>query len=473
MLQIERRIAKGVAAVATFDQNIFRAYDIRGNTQSSLTPSVAKLVGLAFGSYLKKFNEHTAVVGRDNRYSSPELQKALCDGILATGSNVIDIGQVITPVFYYAQKLFGIGSGVMVTGSHNPPEDNGFKITVGGNTLFEEQIQELKNIILKNQYLLEDRGKYELRPVTDTYVNMLQKKITLGKRKIKIVVDAGNGTASDFAPPLLEALGCQVIPLYCHPDPSFPHHHPDPVDPKNLVDLQQKVLAEKADLGIAYDGDGDRIGVVDDQGNILWGDQLMILYWREILPRYPGSTALVEVKCSQALIDEIVRLGGKPVFSRTGHSLIKNLMKKTGSIFTGEMSGHMFFADEYYGYDDALYATLRLLRILSQTSLPLSQLLQDIPQYYATPETRVPCPDEVKFNLVDEIKKELSPRYPVITVDGVRVQFPYGWGLVRASNTQPVLVLRCEAISPEKLLVVKQFFSTLLLKKLQIEHIYW
>lgn len=455
------------------DPSIFKAYDIRGNTKTSLTRATAQKIGLALGTYMKKQQQTTAVVGHDNRLSSPILKEALYQGILLTGVNVIDIGQVITPVLYYSQQLLGIGSGVMVTGSHNPPEDNGFKIVVGSNNLVEQQIVELSNIINTENFEFAKAGKYESLFVTASYLNMLKSKISLGPRRLKIVVDAGNGTASDFAPVILSDLGCEVIPLFCESDPTFPNHHPDPVLPANLNDLQEKVLETGADLGVAYDGDGDRLGVVDERGNILWGDQLMILFWREILPRFPQTPVLIEVKCSQALIDEVTRLGGNPVFTRTGHSLIKNLMKKNGSVFTGEMSGHMFFADEYYGFDDAIYATLRLLRILSQTNLPLSSLLADTPRYFATPETRVVCPNEQKFHIIEELKRELSTSYPLITIDGIRLQFPDGWGLIRASNTESVLVLRAEAKSPEKLTVIKCFLKSLLKNKLPQSKLDW
>jgi phosphomannomutase len=284
---------------------------------------------------------------------------------------------------------------------------------------------------------------------------MLADKIRLGPRRLRVVVDCGNGTASLIAPQVLTDLGCDVIRLYCESDPRFPHHHPDPVDPHNLQDLIAAVKGEGADLGLGFDGDGDRLGVVDDQGEILWGDLLMILFWREILPKYPGTVGIVEVKCSQALYEEIARLGGRPIYYRTGHSLIKAKMREVGAVFTGEMSGHMFFADEYYGYDDAVYAAARLLRILTHTPQPLSALLADVPRLPTTPEIRVDCPDEVKFDVVAALTDEFRRRFPVIDVDGVRILFPHGWGLIRASNTQPALVLRAEAASPAELDAIK------------------
>jgi len=280
---------------------------------------------------------------------------------------------------------------------------------------------------------------------------MLKDKIRLGPRKLKVAVDCGNGTASLFARQILEAWGCEVIPLYCESDGSFPNHQPDPVKTANLAELRKTVVEKGADAGIAFDGDADRIGVVDETGGIIWGDLLMCLYWREIMARYPGSQAIIEVKCSQSLVDEVVRLGGRPFFYKTGHSLIKAKMKEIGAVFTGEMSGHMFFADEYYGFDDAYYAAGRLLRILSNSKVPLSKMLAQIPKYYSTAETRVPCPDQDKFQVVTGMVEKFRRAFDVIDVDGVRVLFGDGWGLVRASNTQPVLVARCEAKTPEGL----------------------
>ena len=293
------------------------------------------------------------------------------------------------------------------------------------------------------------------------YLEMLKAKITLA-RPLKVVVDCGNGTASLFAEELFTSLGCNVIPLYCESDSTFPNHHPDPVDPENLADLIEVVKREQADLGLAFDGDGDRIGAVDEKGQIMWGDQMMILFWRELLPKYPRAQAIVEVKCSQALPEEIARLGGKPFFYRTGHSLIKAKMREIDAIFTGEMSGHMFFADEYYGYDDALYAAARLLRLLSQQDQPLSHLLRGVPKYHATPELRVDCADKDKFQVVSDITASFKEKHDVIDVDGARVLFPDGWGLVRASNTSPKLVVRCESKTPEGLARIKKELSAAL-----------
>lgn len=430
---------------------IFRQYDIRGHAERDLDGETVRFIGQAFGTYLQDHGTESVLVGRDNRLSSERLHKAILAGLLAAGCHVIDIGLVATPILYYAREYYQVDGGVMITGSHNPPDENGFKLACGPGTIYGQEILRLKEIIEQNEFR-SGTGNLKVRNVSEAYIKMLHEKIILGPRRLKVAVDCGNGTASLFAEKILEGWGCEVIPLYCESDGSFPNHHPDPVKTANLTDLRKAVLKEKADLGVAYDGDADRIGVVDDRGEVIWGDKLMCLYWREILFHYPGTLAIIEVKCSQALVDEVKRLGGKPVFYKTGHSLIKAKMRETGAVFTGEMSGHMFFADEYYGFDDAFYATGRLLRILSQTEKPLSQLLADLPHYYTTAETRIPCKDDqAKFAVVTHLVDKFRQNYEVIDVDGMRVLFPDGWGLVRASNTQPVLVARCEAKTPEGL----------------------
>ncbi|OGR98586.1 MAG: phosphomannomutase, partial [Elusimicrobia bacterium RBG_16_66_12] len=339
----------------------------------------------------------------------------------------------------------------MITASHNPAEFNGFKLAHGFGTLYGEEIQQVRALAGTTEVSAQRIGGVTHDDVVPPYRVMMRKKIRLGPRRLRVVLDCGNGTASLVAPDVLRDLGCEVIPLYCDSDPRFPNHHPDPTQEENLRDVIATVRREGADVGIGLDGDGDRIGVVDDQGRIIWGDTLMILFWREILPKHPGTVGIVEVKCSQTLYDEIMRLGGRPIFYKTGHSLIKAKMKEVGAVFTGEMSGHMFFADEYYGYDDAVYAAARLLRILSHSDRSLSALLADVPRLPSTPEIRVDCPDEVKFEVVRAVTEAFRREYQVIDVDGVRVLFPDGWGLIRASNTQPALVVRAEAKTPEGL----------------------
>ncbi|HHV61309.1 MAG TPA: phosphomannomutase/phosphoglucomutase [Firmicutes bacterium] len=434
---------------------IFREYDIRGVAERDLTSDVVYALGQAIGTYLQNAGEKEAIVGRDNRISSPRLRDALVDGITSTGCNVLDIGVVITPAFYYARIFYGINGGAMITASHNPPEFNGFKVAFGPGTLYGEQIQDLRKLAESGDFA-RGRGRVSTADPREAYISMIAEKIQLGPRRLKVAVDCGNGTASFFAGDLMHKLGCDVIPLYCESDPAFPNHFPDPVRPQNLGALIDAVRSQGADLGVAYDGDGDRIGVVDEKGDIIWGDRLMVLFWREILPKHPGATAIIEVKCSQALVEEVERLGGRPMFYKTGHSLIKAKMREIGAVFTGEMSGHMFFADEYYGFDDALYASARLLRILSNTDATLSELLGDVPKYPATPETRVPCPDREKFNVVRSIQEHFKALYPVIDIDGARIIFPSGWGLVRASNTGPELVVRAEAKTGDALDKIKK-----------------
>lgn len=427
---------------------IFREYDLRGVVDVDISPSGVVELGKAFGTYLNQQGLTQAVLGWDSRASSPAYRDALTKGLTSTGIDVVDIGQVTTPIFYWARVRYGLEAGVMITASHNPAEYNGFKLAGRGKgTLFGDEIQKVRRIMEAGTFAHGEGTVSHENPVPE-YLAMLKEKIQLGPRSLKVVVDCGNGTPSLFVRDAMKAFGLtDVTYLYCDVDPTFPNHHPDPVVAKNLVDLIARVKKEEADLGVAFDGDGDRIGVVDEQGNILWGDRLMILYWREILPKHPGTSAIVEVKCSQTLVQEIERLGGKPLFYKTGHSLIKDKMRELDAVFTGEMSGHMFFADEYYGFDDAFYATGRLLRIVSNTNAKLSQLLADVPIPPSTPEVRIDCPDEQKFQVVDTLRRQFAadPSVTVIDVDGVRVNFAHGWGLVRASNTQPALVARAEA----------------------------
>lgn len=425
---------------------IFRQYDIRGLAERDLTDDTVELLGKAFGTYVRRAGSEKVLVGRDNRLSSERLQEALVRGLLAVGCEVIDIGLVVTPALYYARVHYGIDGAVMITGSHNPPEDNGFKMALGGGTIYGADIQKLQKMMEEKDFATGS-GKLEKRDGVSPYLSMLREKINLGPRRLKVAVDCGNGTGSLFAEDVLRGWGCEVVPLYCTSDGAFPHHQPDPVKTANLTELRRAVVETGADLGVAFDGDADRIGVVDESGGIIWGDMLMCLYWREIMEKHPGARAIIEVKCSQALVDEVVRLGGEPFFYKTGHSLIKAKMKEVDAVFTGEMSGHMFFADEFFGFDDALYAAGRLFRIVSHSDEKLSQMLAGLPEYYATAETRVPCADQDKFTVVQGLVERFRKEYEVIDVDGVRVLFGDGWGLVRASNTQPVLVARCEANS--------------------------
>ncbi|MEL7567271.1 MAG: phosphomannomutase/phosphoglucomutase [Dehalobacterium sp.] len=434
---------------------IFRQYDIRGVFEKDLTERDGELIGKAFGTLVREHGESRVIVGQDNRKSSPVLHQHVVQGLLSTGVNVVDIGVVVSPIFYFSTHLYGIGSGIMITASHNPADYNGFKVQFGGHTIYGEALKSLRQ---KANAGIFDQGTgiWEHRSPVHDYFEMIKGKVKLEKRKLKVVVDCGNGTAGLFAPNILKELGCEVIPLYCESNPEFPHHFPDPVRPENLKDLIKTVRKCRADVGIGFDGDGDRLGVVDDQGNIIWGDILMILFWREILPQYPGTPGIVEVKCSELLVEEIARLGGKPLFYKTGHSLIKAKMRELKAVFTGEMSGHMFFADEYYGFDDAIYAAARLLRIIGDSGQPLSRLLSDLPQTYSTPELRISCPEEEKKYYVAKAMKYLESKdVEIIDVDGVRAKFAEGWGLVRASNTGPELIVRCEGKTPDVLAKIK------------------
>ena len=424
--------------------HIFREYDIRGKAQTDFTDEVVELLGRGLGTYFQQKGERDVVVCRDNRASSPRLNVALNKGLLLAGCNVIDIGENPTPVCYFALHHLAKTAGVMITGSHNPPEDNGFKISSSGSTIYGKEIQRIKELINQGSFT-SGLSQLITKDVSRKYIHHLTSIIQV-KRPLKVVIDAGNGTAGGLAWELYKKLGCEVVGLYIDSDNRFPAHHPDPTLPENLADLQEMVLQVKADVGLAFDGDGDRLGVVDNHGNILWGDILQILFWREILPKNPGTPVIVEVKCSQALVEEAKKLGGKPFFYKTGHSLIKAKMREVDALFTGEMSGHFFFADEYFGYDDALYAGARLLRLLSEQPLPLSDFLCDIPAYQATPEIRLICPDEIKKGVIQRVREKfLSDDYEVMDIDGARVIFPEGWGLLRASNTQPVVVMRAEA----------------------------
>jgi len=439
-----------------FMKNIFRQYDIRGIVGEELNEQTMHDIAKAFATMAIREGHMSILIGRDNRKSSPLMREIMVEAIQNTGCDVIDLGIVISPVFYFAARHLKIDAGVMITASHNPGEYNGCKLLLGDSTIYGEKIQDIRRLVERQDFFSGPRGSIKYVDINDAYAQMIKEKIKLGPKKLKVALDCGNGTASFFAPQIFRSLGCEVIELYCDSNPDFPHHHPDPVDPENMRDLVEMVKNSHADLGIGLDGDGDRLGVVDNKGRLTWGDMLMILFWRDILPRCPGTNCIVEVKCSQALIDEIERLGGNPLIYKTGHSLIKAKMKETGAIFTGEMSGHMFFADDYYGYDDAIYAAARLLLLLSYSELSLSDMLSDVPQYYSTPEIRLPSSDEEKFAVVEKVTNHFREQYKIIDIDGARILFPEGWGLVRASNTGPELIVRCEAKTASSLEAIKE-----------------
>src|SRR3990172_937141 len=487
---------------------IFREYDIRGVVGEDLTKDTARLIGWAFVRYLleakrlppSKAEELTVAVGRDVRLHSEMLCNGLIDGITSAGARVIDIGICPTPLVYFSLYNINVDGGVMITGSHNPPEFNGFKLCAGKEALHGDSIQEIRQIIEKEKPAFDASSsgqvieKVEHIEIIPFYLAYLKEQFVFRDQvinpAIKVVVDSGNGTAGGIAPVILREMGCDVIELYSQPDGLFPNHHPDPTVPENLEDLIKSVRKNNADLGVAYDGDADRIGVVDETGDIIWGDRLMIIYAREILKEWPGGTVVSEVKASQALYDAVEKSGGNPIMWKAGHSLIKAKMREVEAVLGGEVSGHIFFADRFYGYDDAIYATCRLIEILKRERVSgiretgekgqkgevrrgVSFLLEDVPATYTTPEIRVPCPDEIKFQVVEKIqdmfssgsvtaKQKQLPVREVITVDGARVVFEHGWGLIRPSNTQPVLVLRFEADSEQNLAEIRTYMEGVL-----------
>jgi phosphomannomutase / phosphoglucomutase len=428
---------------------IFREYDIRGVAAEELLDAGVAQLGQAFGTYLARHSGKKVGLGRDTRLSCPRLRDALIGGLKASGCEVTDIGVVPTPVLYYSVVHLHTDGGVMITGSHNPPEFNGFKVVCGASTIHGEAIQEIRRMI-ETGALDCGPGSETTADVVTPYVDEVAAQFHF-PRRVRAVFDAGNGTGGPVMRRILERLNVDATEMFFEMDGRFPNHHPDPTVPKNLDALIAKVHETGADLGIAFDGDTDRIGAVDDRGTIIYGDQLMILYGREILTRKPGATFIGEVKCSQLMYDDLAARGGNPIMWKTGHSLIKAKMKETGAALAGEMSGHMFFADRYYGFDDALYAACRLLEIVANSGQPLSSLLADLPPTVTTPEIRFDCPDELKFEVVSRAAADLRARHKTVDVDGVRVLFNGGWGLVRASNTQPVLVMRFEAATPAEL----------------------
>ena len=429
---------------------IFREYDIRGRAEQDFDAAFARALGRGYAAYL---TERGAAggrigVGRDCRLTSDAYAAAIRQGLLESGLDVVDLGVCPTPVAYFALFDLDLAGALQVTGSHNPAEDNGFKICVGRSTIHGAEIQALRALIESGR-APSGRGHLETVDIVARYRSYLVSRLPQFARPIRAVVDAGNATAGPIAPPILRALGCTVDELHCTLDGRFPNHHPDPTVVENLRDLIARVRADGAEVGLAFDGDADRLGVVDREGRVVWGDELLILFARDLLRARPGATVVSEVKCSQRLYDDIAARGGRAIMWRAGHSPIKAKMRETGALLAGEMSGHLFFADEYFGYDDAIYAACRLLDILGRTGQRIDELLADLPPAYATPEIRVDCPDAIKFKVVEAALQHFRAGHDVIAVDGVRVRLPHGWGLIRASNTQPALVLRFEADSPE------------------------
>jgi len=428
---------------------MYREYDIRGIVDEDFDEDDCITLGKGFGTYFHRQGIRRIALGRDCRLSSPTLRDRLKEGLLSTGCDIVDVGICPTPTLYFAIRHLKVDGGIMITASHNPPDYNGFKVCRGFETIYGEEIQGLRRLVEAGDFVT-GAGSYSSYEIIEPYIERLRKDMVISST-LRIGFDAGNGTGGPVGLRLLESFGCEVHGLYCDMDGSFPNHAPDPTVLDNMKDLIQEVKAHHLDLGIGVDGDGDRIGVVDGSGNMVFGDMLLIIFARDVLVDHPGATIISEVKSSDRMYRDLEARGGKAIMWKTGHSLIKSKMKETKALLAGEMSGHMFFADRYYGYDDAIYASCRLLEVMSKTGKSVDQLLADVPSSYTTPEIRVDCPDAKKFSLVDRLRERFSKEYSVIDVDGVRIVFEDGWGLVRASNTQPALVLRFEAQSKERL----------------------
>jgi phosphomannomutase/phosphoglucomutase len=434
---------------------IFRAYDVRGVADVDLTDEVALGLGRAYAAEIRAAGGTRVTLGRDCRLHGPRLREAFATGLLESGLDVIDVGVVPSPLLYFSVFHHDTDGGVQITGSHNPSDYNGFKMMQGKASLHGDAIQRLRTRMEQRDFV-SGSGTLVEDPIFDAYVDYVVDNITLGDRPLRVVVDGGNGTGGPAAVAILERLGVEIVPKFIEMDGRFPNHHPDPTVAENLQDVIAAVHETKADLGVAYDGDADRIGVVDESGEIIWGDRLMIILSRAILADNPGAAIVSEVKCSQTLFDDIAAHGGRPIMSQVGHSIIKERMLQEGSLLGGEMSGHIFFKHRWFGFDDAVYTTMRLLEILSRTEAPLSSLFADVPKTHVTPEIRLPCSDDTKFDVVEQAVGHFKASYPVIDIDGARIDFGDGWGLIRASNTQPVIVLRAEADSADVLGRIRQ-----------------
>lgn len=443
--------------MAYINPQIFREYDIRGIVDDDLNADVLERIGKAYGTYMKDYGAKVVSIGRDCRLSSPEYAKAMSRGINSTGIDVIDIGMVSTPMLYFSLYNLDVGGGVMITASHNPGEYNGIKLCRGKDSVFGAQIQKIREIAEGGEFAL-GKGSVKEMDIEELYVKFLKENIDM-KPGIRAGIDYGNGMVGMIGPRVFREFGCDVTELYVTPDGTFPNHHPDPTVEENLAQLIETVRSGELPLGIGFDGDGDRMGVVDENGNIIWGDMLVLVFARDVLSRKPGAKIIGDVKCSNRLFNGIREAGGEAIMWKTGHSLIKDKMKVEKASLAGEMSGHIFFADKFFGYDDALYASLRLLEIMSKTGKNLSQLLEGIPPAVSTPEIRVDCPEAIKFRVVETVKQELGKAYRIIDIDGVRIEFPDGWGLIRASNTQPALVLRFEAQTGERLREIRSLIE--------------
>ncbi len=441
--------------MTSFNPNIFREYDIRGHAERDLSNDLSRDLGRAYGTYVGRAGGRNITISRDCRLSSPRLHEAFVDGILSTGLSVVDIGVGPTPLLYFAVFHEESDGGVQITGSHNPGGDNGYKMMRGRHTLAGFEIQALRKLIETRDFVTTTRGRHVERSMLPPYTSFMRANFAFARTDIGFAIDAGNGAGGPLAVAAMRAVGLSPQAILCEMDGNFPVHHPDPSLPENLELLASNVREKKYELGIAYDGDADRIGVVDERGVPLYGDRLLILFAREVLKSRPAAAIIGEVKCSDVLYEDIARKGGRPVMWKTGHSLIKKKMQEEGALLAGEMSGHMFFADRYYGFDDAIYASLRLLEIVANSRKTLTELLVDVPKTHSTPELRVECSDETKFDIVQRVLAHYQPTHDVVDVDGARIKFDGGWGLVRASNTQPVLVLRFEAETESRLAEIR------------------
>ncbi|MEK7386396.1 MAG: phosphomannomutase/phosphoglucomutase [candidate division NC10 bacterium] len=436
--------------------HIFRAYDVRGLVGTDITPDVFLQVAAAYGTLVRRKGGRRVAVGQDNRLSSAELKAAFVNGVRAAGVDVVDIGQVPTPMLYFAAAHWKLDGGANITGSHNPVEYNGVKMVhAGALPLTEDEIQHLRKLAESGDFERGEGGLDRLSP-RDDYFDTVS-RLVRPARRLKVVVDAGNGVAGLYAPALLRRIGCDVVELHCESDGRFPNHLPDPEDEKNVVDLQAKVVEARADLGVAYDGDADRVGVIDERGERHEADLLLILLARDLLARHPGAKIVFDVKSSQSLVQDIEQHGGVPVMWKTGHSHLKRKMREDGILLGGEVSGHMFFAENYYGVDDGILASCKIIEIVARAAEPASRLFASVPHLRATPELKAPCPDGEKFRVIEEVTRELKQRYETIEIDGARVLFPGGgWGLVRASNTNPYLTLRFEARTDAEIAAMKR-----------------
>lgn len=445
---------------------VFRAYDIRGPVDAeNITPGLAYAIGVAIGSEAIECGEKAIIVGRDGRLSGPKLHQALCAGLLATGIDIADIGVAPTPLVYYATFRFGLGAGVMITASHNPGNHNGFKIVLQGKTLTTSDITALYHRIIDRRFASGAGQRSTMACVIEDYIRYVAAQISLN-RPLKIVVDCGNGVPGIIAPALYRALGCTVVELFCDLDGHFPNHHPDPLVPENLEDLIARVREEKADLGLAFDGDGDRLGIVTDEGEIIWPDRQMMLFSQNVLEKLPGAKIIFDVKCSRFLPLVITQAGGQPLMWRTGHSIIKNKMLESGAVLAGEMSGHIFFKDEWFGFDDGLYVGARMLQIISRQQKSASAVFAALPNSVNTPELKLPMAEDRKSGFMTRLLNEadFGEEAQKITIDGLRVDFSYGWGLVRPSNTSHYLTLRFEANTQVDLEKIKTLFRQQLLR---------